>query len=108
MADLTELNDSNFQAEVLQSEGPVLVDFWGPSCAPCRQIAPIIEELAVDNAGRIKVAKADVSDCPETATQYQIFGIPTLMIFKGGEVVERLTGFQQKKALQDAIDQAIA
>ncbi len=106
MANLTELNESNFQAEVLQSDQPVLVDFWAPWCGPCRMIAPVVEELASENAGSLKVAKINIDDSPALASSYGVSSIPTLMIFKGGEVVDRFVGVQPKSRLQSAIEQA--
>jgi len=106
MSNVPELNDQNFDAEVLQATGLVLVDFWAPGCGPCRMIAPMIEELAKENADSMKVAKINIYDSPEVATNYGISSIPTLMLFKNGEVVDRLVGAQPKRRLQDAIEQA--
>ena len=106
MADVNELSDANFEAEVLKSAQPVLVDFWAPWCGPCRMVGPVVEQLAAENAGSIKVAKMNVDDSPTTAAGYGISSIPTLMIFKDGQVVDRFVGIQPKNRLQDAIDQA--
>ena len=80
-----EFDDNNFESEVLQANGPVLVDFWAPWCGPCRQIAPVIEQLAGENAGAIKIGKLNVDDAPNSAQSYGVSSIPTLMIFKDGE-----------------------
>ena len=108
MANLSEVTDANFEAEVLQSQEPVFVDFWGPSCPPCRMIAPVVEELAAQNGEKMKFAKVNVEEHLQAATQFGVMNIPTLMIFKGGDVVERFVGVQPKNRLQEAIDQATA
>jgi thioredoxin 1 len=105
MHNVKELSDRDFETEVLQSAEPVLVDFWAPWCGPCRMIAPIVEELATENSGTLKVAKINIDDSPNTAASFGVSSIPTLMIFKNGEVVDRFVGVQPKKRLQDAIDQ---
>ena len=107
MATAPELSDSDFASEVLQATEPVLVDFWAPWCGPCRMIAPLVEELASENAGSLKVAKINIDDNPNIATQYGVSSIPTLLVFKAGEVVDRFVGVQPKHRLQDAIDQAL-
>lgn len=107
MANVTELSDSDFPSEVLQAAEPVLVDFWAPWCGPCRMIAPLVEELASENAGSLKVAKVNIDNSPSVASEYGVSSIPTLMIFKNGEVVDRFVGVQPKRRLQDAIDQAV-
>ncbi|MGA2618894.1 MAG: thioredoxin [Thermoguttaceae bacterium] len=106
MANVHELSDAEFQSEVLQASQPVLVDFWAPWCGPCRMIAPIIEQLAAENADTVKIFKMNVDESPTTAAAYGISSIPTLMLFKGGQVVERFVGVQPKQRLQEAIGQA--
>lgn len=99
-----EFTDENFQTEVVQSATPVLVDFWAPWCGPCRMIAPAVEELASEYKGRVRVGKINTDDNPSVPSSLGISGIPTLMLFKGGEVVERLVGLQQKPRIASAID----
>lgn len=103
---VAEINDDNFESEVLQSGAPVLVDFWAPWCGPCRQIAPVVEQLAGENDGSAKVVKLNVDEAPMAAQNYGVSSIPTLMVFKGGEVVDRFVGVQPKTRLQEAIDAA--
>lgn len=103
---VSEFTDANFQAEVLDSAEPVLVDFWAPWCGPCRMIAPMIEELAGEYAGSIKIGKLNIDDSPNSAGAFGVSSIPTLMIFKGGDVVDRFVGVQPKNRLQKALDAA--
>ena len=108
MSGLTEpivLNDSNFASEV--AKYPVmLVDFWAPWCGPCRMIGPVIEELAGEYTGSVKIGKLNIDDSPGAAQSYGVSSIPTLMIFKGGEVVDRMVGVPTKARLQEALDAA--
>lgn len=106
MANVQEVSDASFEAEVLKSGVPVLVDFWAPWCAPCRMLGPIVEQLATENAGSIKVTKINIDESPNVAAGYGVSAIPTLMIFKNGEVVERFVGVQPKQRLQTALTQA--
>jgi thioredoxin len=103
-----EFDDNNFESEVLASNEPVLVDFWAPWCGPCRMIAPIIEQLAAENTTGVKIGKLNTDNAQRTAIKYDVTSIPTLMIFKAGEVVDRLVGVQPKSRLQDAINAAKA
>jgi thioredoxin 1 len=93
------INDSNFEAEVMNSELPVLVDFWAEWCGPCRMIGPIVEELATEYAGKAKVGKVDVDANPGIAGQFGIRSIPTLLVFKGGQVVDKLVGALPKSQI---------
>lgn len=107
MADVLAVGDDSFEREVLQSATPVLVDFWAEWCAPCRAIAPVVEELARDYAGRLKVVKLDVDKHPQTPSRYGVRGIPNLILFAGGEVREQLVGAQPKAQLVKAINNVI-
>jgi thioredoxin 1 len=98
-----EFTTDNFETEVLSSENPVVVDFWAPWCGPCRQIAPIIDELATENDD-VKIGKLNVDDGQEGAVKYGIANIPTILLFKGGEVVERVQGVTSKSKLQELIN----
>ena len=106
MSDVAVFTDANFQSEVLDSPIPVLVDFWAPWCGPCRALAPVIHELATENDGAVKVGKLDTDQNGRTAVTYGIQSIPTIMIFKGGQVVQRTMGVQAKSKLQDMINAA--
>ena len=102
------VTDANFDQEVLKSDKAVLIDFWAPWCAPCRAIAPLIDELAGEYAGRLKVVKINVDDNPETPARYGVRGIPNLLIIKGGQVKEQIIGAVPKGRLVQAVDTAIA
>lgn len=100
-----EFSDDNFDSDVVQSDGPVLVDFWAPWCGPCRMITPVIEELATEFAGTVKIGKLNIDDSPKTAQQLGVNSIPTLMLFKNGDVAERWVGVQPKTKLQQALEE---
>lgn len=99
MAEVPYVNEQNFQNEVLDSPLPVLVDFTAVWCGPCKMIAPIIEQLHAEWQGRVKVVKCDADQNPDVLMKYGVLGIPTLMLFKGGQVAERVTGYQPKDKL---------
>jgi len=102
-----ELTDENFEQEVLEAEAPALVDFWAEWCMPCKMIAPIVEELADEYAGKLKVGKMDTDASRDTAMKFGISAIPTLLLFKGGEVARKFVGLQQKSDLKTALDEAL-
>ncbi|HHY41842.1 MAG TPA: thioredoxin [Thermoanaerobacterales bacterium] len=93
------ITDDNFQKEVLEAEGKVLVDFWAPWCGPCRMMGPVIDEIAEEYGETIKVGKLNVDENPDTAEKYQIMSIPTLLVFENGKVVNKMVGFRQKSDL---------
>ena len=102
-----EFNDGNFEQEVLQSAVPVLVDFWADWCMPCKALGPTIDELANEYTGRVKVGKVNTEDSRETPVKYNIGSIPTILIFKGGEVVQKFVGLTSKKDFQAALAGAL-
>ena len=99
MADLQAVTDADFETEVLKSETPVLVDFWAEWCGPCRQVAPILDEIAKENEGKIRLVKMNVDENPITPSTYRVTGIPTLNVYVGGEVVKQIVGAKPKAAL---------
>ena len=99
------ITDQTFEREVMQEKGrPVLVDAWAPWCGPCRMIAPVIDQLAAESQGRYKISKLNVDENPQTASRYQIASIPTMLIFKDGELVDRLIGLQSKPAIAERLN----
>ncbi len=107
MSAIVSVTDSNFEAEVLQSAEPVLVDFWAEWCGPCKMIAPILEDIAGDYDGKVKIAKLNVDENPDTTAKFGIRGIPTLILFKGGEKAAAQTGAVSKSQLTAFIDSEI-
>ncbi len=107
-ADVSHVTDANFDQEVIKSSIPVLIDFWAPWCGPCKAIAPIVDELAKDYAGKLKVVKINVDDNPETPARYGVRGIPNLLIIKDGQVKEQIVGAVPKGHLVNAVDNALA
>lgn len=102
--DVTIVSDLNFEKEVINSDIPALVDFWAPWCGPCLSIAPTIEAIAKEQRGVVKVCKLNVDDNPETAARYSIRGIPTIIIFKNGQVVNQITGAVSKSEIEAMLD----
>ena len=98
------LTDANFDEEVYKSDKPVLVDFWAPWCAPCNMLAPIIEEIAKEYSGKVKVCKMNVDDNPSTPAKFGIRGIPTLIIFKDGKIVDQIVGLVPKATIKEVLD----
>lgn len=105
---IKEVNDDNFEQAILQSNTPVLVDFWAPWCGPCRMLAPTVEAIAEQYAGDARVAKLNVDDNPSVVQRYRIQGIPTLILFQGGEEKERIIGASSKETISRMIDKALS
>src|SRR3989304_5495859 len=104
---ITNVKNASFETKVLKSEVPALVDFWASWCAPCRAIAPIVDEMAQEYSGRIRVTKMNVDDNPATPGRYGVRGIPTLILFKGGKVVDQLVGAVPKSQIKELIEKAL-
>lgn len=101
------VGDANFEDEILKADTPALVDFWAAWCGPCRAVAPVVEELARDYEGQVKVAKMNVDENPKTPVKYSIRAIPTLIIFKGGQVMEQITGAVSKAIIEGALKKVL-
>jgi len=108
MANIPEINEATFQEEVLSESGPVLVDFSAVWCGPCKLLDPIVEQLARDWSGKVKLVKVDVDHSPNLAMRYQVLGVPTLMLFIGGETRERITGYQPKDRIVSRLNPYLA
>lgn len=104
---VSEISDVDFQGEVLECNIPVLVDFWAPWCAPCRSIAPIIDEIAKEYNGQVKVVKMNVDENPQTPSDFQVRGIPNLVLFKGGNMEDQIVGFVAKQDIVNAIEKLL-
>jgi thioredoxin 1 len=105
---VSEVTDNNFQAEVLESEVPVLVDFWAPWCGPCRMVAPVVEEIAKERGDALKVVKMNIDENNETAIAYNVMSIPTLIVFNHGQVAKTVIGAYPKKRLEAELEPALA
>jgi thioredoxin 1 len=108
MGDITEVTDSSFQAEVIESDTPVLVDFWAPWCGPCRIVHPVLEQIATERGESLKIVKLNVDENQETAMAYEILSIPTLILFKAGAVAHKVIGAYPKQKLEAELEPALA
>ena len=108
MATIPEVTDARFQAEVLESDVPVLVDFWAPWCGPCRIVAPVLEQIADERGGELKIVKLNVDDNQQTAAAFEVLSIPTLILFRGGQVAKKVIGAYPKRKLEEELEPALA
>ncbi len=107
MADITAVTDNNFQAEVIESDTPVLVDFWAPWCGPCRMVAPVLEEIASERDD-VRIVKLNVDENQQTAAQYEVLSIPTMILFRNGQVATKVVGAMPRKRLEAQLEPALA
>ena len=105
---VTDVTDNNFQAEVLESEVPVLVDFWAPWCGPCRMVSPVVEEIAEERGDALKVVKMNIDENQETAVKFNVMSIPTLIVFRNGQVAKTVIGAYPKRKLEAELEPALA
>jgi thioredoxin len=105
---ISEVNDNNFQAEVLESDTPVLVDFWAPWCGPCRMVAPVLEEIAQEKGDQLKIVKLNTDENQQTAIAYEVLSIPTLILFKNGQIAKKVIGAYPKRKLEAELEPALA
>lgn len=108
LSDLQNVDQNNFQPEVLQSSSPVLVDFWAPWCGPCRMVAPVVDKVSKTYQGRLKVVKLNTDENPSLAGKYEVSGIPCLILFKSGEPVDRIVGYVPEKQLVSMVEKHLA
>jgi thioredoxin 1 len=108
MGDIAAVTDITFQAEVIESETPVLVDFWAPWCGPCRMVQPVLEQIAAERGEALKIVKLNVDENQETAMKYEILSIPTLLLFKGGEIAHKVVGAYPKPKLEAELEPSLA
>ena len=105
---ISEVSDHNFQAEVIESETPVLVDFWAPWCGPCRMVAPVLEEIAQEKGDALKIVKLNTDENQQTAAQFEVLSIPTLILFKDGAIAKKVVGAMPKRRLEAELDPVLA